>query len=401
MSRGFLRGFFYAKKSRTLVAVFTASDKRFMKKALELAEKGRGHTMPNPMVGAVIVMDGIILSEGYHRKAGEDHAEIDAIKNSPEPVKGSTIYVTLEPCTVSGRTPPCTDELIRRGFSKVVIGAVDPNPKVMGAGIKKLEAAGIEVAQGLYEDEAKKQNEVFFKNMETGMPFVCAKIASSIDGKLAAPTSDSKWITGGLSRKKVQDLRWEYGCVLTGINTVLADDPTLFPKKKLSGSLKENIDSFLGQEESKRFTRVILDSKLRIPPDSSIVKTSDRIRTIIIADSTRKKTSLNDHMVVEYKGSGSWKLREILKHLYNKYGIASVMLEAGPTILTSFLNEGLIDKFMFFVAPRIIGGQDIYNMFKDTGVKKIKDSIGIIFDSFESSGDDILITAYPSKEKGL
>jgi diaminohydroxyphosphoribosylaminopyrimidine deaminase/5-amino-6-(5-phosphoribosylamino)uracil reductase len=382
------------------VTAFTANDKRFMKKALELAERGRGLTMPNPMVGAVITKDGTILSEGYHHKAGEDHAEINAIKNSQAQVKGSTIYITLEPCTVSGRTPPCADELIKKGFKRVVIAAVDPNPQVMGAGVKKLEAAGIKVDQGLYEDKTRKQNEVFFKNMETGMPFVCAKIASSIDGKLAAPTSDSKWITGPISREKVQELRWEYGCVLTGINTVLADDPTLFPKQKLDGSLKENISSFLCRDRSQWFTRVILDSKLRILPDSSIVKTADRIRTVIFACSTGKKTRLGDNINIEYKSSGTWKLKEILKILYDKYGITSIMLEAGPAVLTSFLNEGLIDKFIFFIAPRIIGGQDIYTMFKDTGVKKIKDSIKINFDSFESSGEDMLITAYPPKEKG-
>jgi diaminohydroxyphosphoribosylaminopyrimidine deaminase/5-amino-6-(5-phosphoribosylamino)uracil reductase len=189
--------------------------------------------------------------------------------------------------------------------------------------------------------------------------------------------------------------------VLTGINTVLADDPTLFPKQRLDGSLKENIDSFLDQEGSGRFTRVILDNKLRIPLDSSIVQTADMIKTFIFTGNSIEKPGLNDHINIHYCSSGAWKPREVMKLLYDKYDITSVMLEAGPTILTSFLNKGLIDKFMFFVAPRIIGGQDIYTMFKDTGVKKIKDSIGISFDSFESSGDDILITAYPSKEKGL
>jgi diaminohydroxyphosphoribosylaminopyrimidine deaminase/5-amino-6-(5-phosphoribosylamino)uracil reductase len=383
------------------VTAFTVNDKRFMKKAIELAERGRGRTMPNPMVGAVIVKDGTILSEGYHHKAGEDHAEIDAIKNSPVPVKGSTIYVTLEPCTVSGKTPPCADELIKRGFSRVVIGAVDPNPQVMGAGIKKLEEAGIETAQGLYEDEVRMQNEVFFKNMETGMPFICAKIASSIDGRLAAPTSDSKWITGTLSREKVQDLRWEYGCVLTGINTILADDPTLFPKSKLTGSLEENMDLFLNRDGNSRFTRVILDSKLRIPADCSMALTADRIRTIIFTGSTGRKTGLNDNIDIKYNSTtDTWPLRKVLKLLYDGYGITSVLLETGPTVLTSFLNERLIDKFIFFIAPRIIGGQDIYTMFKDTGIRKIKDSIGISFDSFGSSGDDILITAYPIKKKG-
>lgn len=382
------------------MATFTDIDKRFMKKAIELAEKGRGYTAPNPMVGAVITRNGKVISEGYHKKAGKDHAEIDAIKNSPGPVKGATMYVSLEPCTVSGRTPPCAGELIKNGFKKVVIGAVDPNPEVMGRGIKTLKEAGIEVACGLYEKEVQKQNEVFFKNMKEDLPFVCAKIASSIDGKLAASSSDSKWITGPDSRKKVQELRKEYGCVLTGINTVLADDPTLFPKAVLEDDEEKNISSFLEQEESSRFTRVILDTDLRIPPGSAVAKTADRIRTIIFSGSSgNKMIEDNKSLIIESSNSGKWQPGDILKVLYERHSITSVMLETGPSVLTSFLNEGFIDKFMIFFAPRIIGSESKYDMFGNTGIKKIKDSIRLRFDLLEVSGDDIFITAYPAGGK--
>ena len=373
-------------------------DKYFIETAKLISKRG---TCPRLKVGAVIVKDGSIISMGYHHKAGKDHAEIDAIKNSPFPVRDSTLYVTLEPCTVYGRTPPCVDEIIKMGFRKVVVGAADPNPEVNGEGLRKLEDAGVEVISGLYKEEVQKQNEVFFRNMTAGMPFVCAKIASSIDGRLATPTSDSRWITGASSRKKVQGLRWEYGCVLTGINTVLADDPALFPRRKLGGNIGENMDAFLASQESRGYTRVILDSKLRIPPGSVLSRTSDRIRTVVFTGSTGKKTSHNRNLYIEQSSSGKWKPEDILKLLYDKYSITSVMLEAGPRVLTSFLTAGLIDKFMVFIAPRIIGGDSSYTMFKNTGVENIKDSIGLRFDSFESSGNDILITAYPLKKKGL
>ncbi len=387
---------------------FTDRDRKLMKKAISLAKKGCGSTSPNPMVGAVIVKDGRIISEGYHRKPGEDHAEIAAIKNSKTAVKGSDIYISLEPCTITGRTPPCADELIRKGFKKVIIGAVDPNPEVRGSGIKKLKEAGIEVLSGLFEKEIKKQNEVFFKHIQEKMPFVCAKIASSIDGKLAAANSDSKWITCLYSRNTVQDLRREYGCVLTGINTILADNPTLFPKNDTSASEDVNLKHFTASGNSS-FTRVIMDSRLRIPLDSRIVRTAGKIKTIIFAGS---KSASNDILAgkkrllrkasinIEYSSSHRWDPEKVLKTLYNKYNIVSVMLEAGPAILTSFLRSRLIDKFMIFIAPKIIGGNRGFNMFEKIGTDKVKDSIKLEFDSFNKSGDDILITAYPVKNTG-
>lgn len=387
---------------------FTDRDRKLMKKAISLAEKGRGYTSPNPMVGAIILKNGQIISKGYHRMVGDDHAEIDAIKNSSDAVKGSVMYVSLEPCTITGRTPPCVDELIKRRFKKVIIGAIDPNPKVRGSGIKKLKAAGIEVLSGLFKEEIKKQNEVFFKHIQAKMPFVCAKVASSIDGKLATATSDSKWITCLSSRNTVQDLRREYGCVLTGINTVLADDPTLFPKNDPLASEDFNLKHFIDRDNN-RFTRVVLDSHLRIPLDSRIVQTSDRIKTIVFAGSRSanndlsaekerllKKASVN----IEYSSSRKWDPEKVLKVLFDKYSIVSVMIEAGPTILASFLRSMLVDKFKIFIAPKIIGGNSNFDMFGKIGTNKIKDSIKLEFDSFNKSGDDILITAYPTKNTG-
>ncbi len=383
---------------------FTDRDREFMGRALELAENGRGHTSPNPMVGAVIVKDGRIISEGYHRKAGEDHAEIDAIKNSSLDVSSSTMYVSLEPCTITGRTPPCADVIINKGFKRVIIGSIDPNPEVNGSGVKKLREAGIKVSTGLLEDKVKRQNEVFFKHIRYKRPFICAKIASSIDGKLAAKNSDSKWITCISSRKKVQELRTEYGCVLTGINTVIADNPTLFPKNDLSACLDSNLRYFT-EHGNNRFTRVILDTHLRIPADSAIVQTAGRIKTIIFAgprsaedgEMINKENILRDNSVsIEYCNSGKWTPEKISEVLYAGYGITSFMIEAGPGVLTSFLKAAAIDKFYIFIAPKVIGGDSDFDMFKKLDIKNLSESIGLIFDSAIKSGDDLHITAYPA-----
>ncbi len=385
------------------MTVFTEKDRIFMRQAIVLAGKGRGRTGPNPMVGAVIVRDGKVVSTGYHRKAGTDHAEIDAIKNSPVPVNGSDIYVSLEPCSIQGRTPPCTDALIQNGFKKVIIGAVDPNPEVNGNGIRKLKVAGIEVLSGLFQEEIAVQNEIFFKNMKSKLPFVCAKIASSIDGKLAARTSDSKWITSIQSREMVQEMRIGYGCVLTGINTVLADDPTLFPKTDPGGTIEDNLKSYLAGKHSDYF-RIILDTDLRIPLDSNILKTSSDISTIIFTsdrctekkDTSKKVKKLQDSEIsVEFLSGARPDPLKVLKILYDKYGIISVMLEAGPEVLTSFLKELLIDKFIIFMAPKIIGGDSPYNMFSKLENDHIGDSTDLEFSSFKKVGSDLVVTAYP------
>ncbi len=386
-----------------IMTVFTEQDKIFMRRAIVLAEKGRTLTTPNPMVGAVIVRDGKVLSTGYHKKAGSDHAEVDAIKNSSVPVKGSDIYVNLEPCSIQGRTPPCTDALIRNGFKRVIIGAVDPNPKINGNGIRKLKDAGIEVSSGLFSGEVALQNEIFFRNMKCKLPFVCAKIASSIDGKLAAKSSDSKWITSIQSRKMVQEMRMEYGSVLTGINTIIVDDPTLFPKTDPGGTIKDNLRNFL---ESKRtdYFRIILDTDLRIPLGSNIIKTAGDISTIIFTSdkcigkigTNKKVEKLQDSKIsLEFLPGIRPDPGELLKILYNKYGIVSVMIEAGPAVLTSFLTGQLIDKFIIFMAPKIIGGDSPYNMFSKLENNLVGDSTDLEFSSFKKLGSDLMITAYP------
>lgn len=384
---------------------FTAEDKRYMKIAIRQAEKARGSTWPNPMVGAVIIKDGNLLSTGYHKKAGMPHAEIEAMNNSAVSVKDSTMYVTLEPCTVQGRTPPCVDALIKNRFKEVVIGAKDPNPSVNGKGIDALRKAGIKVSTGLFENEIIMQNEVFFKHIRTGLPFICAKIASTLDGKLATGSFDSKWITSAESRAQVQKIRAEYGCVLSGIGTIIKDDPGLYPKKAGGKPAEETAGNFYGNSPES-FCRVILDSSLKIPLESRVVKTSSWCRTLIFCSKnnagkiTSRAGKIKKHGIpVIFTGEsrkGKLDLKEILKYLYNECGVVSVLLESGPGLLTSFLNAGYIDKFIIFIAPKIIGGGQSLDMFRDLGIDKMNDSIKLDFKDIKRTGQDIMITAYPS-----
>lgn len=409
---------------------FGQSDIRYMSLAIRLAEKGRGKTNPNPMVGAVIVKDDRIISTGFHKKAGGPHAEIEAINNSEESLDGSTMYVTLEPCTIYGKTPPCVNKIVKHKFKEVVIGSKDPNPLINGKGIEFLKQAGIKVRLGLLEDKISLQNEVFFKHIKTKSPFVCCKIASSIDGKLATMSGNSRWITAEKSRKMVQKLRKEYGCVLTGINTVAKDNPFLFPRKNIEILSFANDSRAFSKSIAKRivngrtganglfptFYRVILDSTLKIDLNSNIVKTSDWAKTIIFANiqnqnktETKHKTELLKEknitvvfvppfksIVKENKEYPILDINKILETLYNQFGITSILLESGPTLLTSFLENRLIDKFYIFLAPKIIG-ESKYSMFLNLNIDKIESSLQIEFKSIRKIGDDILVIAYPKK----
>ena len=381
---------------------FTQQDKKFMKLALNIAAKAKGRTSPNPLVGAVIVKNGSIVSSGYHKKAGLAHAEIEAINNCSDKkiIEGAVLYVTLEPCSFYGKTPPCTEAIIKNGFGKVIAAVTDPNPNVSGKGVKCLRQAGIEVHTGLLESEATRLNEVFFKHITEGMPFITLKTAASIDGKTAAASGQSKWITGSVSRSIVQKLRFESDCVLTGINTVIADDPLLYPRNLKNGRpfcLKD-----------KKYFRVVLDSGLKIPPDSKIAGTAGMIKTIIFASVENKKDAGFNKRVNLLKDKGmdiilapvepgqGLCLEYILKTLYRNYGITSVLVECGPTLAAGFVRKKLADKFIFFIGPKIMGGDSSYGLFSALGVSDVNNAIGARFYSARRTGDDLMIVAYPS-----
>lgn len=433
--------------------VFSKTDEGFMKMALDLAKKGTGTVSPNPMVGAVITKNDTFVAGGFHAAAGYNHAEINAIRNAREKFDGNLpdslkMYVTLEPCSIHAKTPPCTDALIANKFSEIIVSTTDPNPKINGKGLQALKNAGIIVKTGLLEAQARKLNEIFFANILKKRPFICAKIASTLDGNLAAKTGDSKWITSEKSRQLVQQLRFNYGCVLTGINTIIRDNPFLYPRKRKpgwfdAGKNKNNFNNiektFLkktvslmaedGSIEKKavfNFKRAVLDASLDIDSSSNIVNTSRFIKTILFTDkdsilvkaekykslqakgvfvepvkSVKNYTGEAGPQSEKIKGRHSVRpkirldLNEILEVLFKKYETTSIMIESGPGILTSFLKAGLIDKFLFFIAPKIIGGENPYCVFKELGLDRMADSINLKFEKIRRIENDLFIEAYP------
>jgi diaminohydroxyphosphoribosylaminopyrimidine deaminase / 5-amino-6-(5-phosphoribosylamino)uracil reductase len=375
---------------------FSREDKKYMNIALSLARKGRFDVAPNPMVGAVIVKDDKVLAQGYHRKAGTAHAEIDAMANIQQDMDGKKMYVTLEPCNIWAKTPPCTDALIKGGFSEVIIACLDPNPQINGAGAAALEKAGIKVKSGLFKEKAEKLNEVFFKHIKQKTPFLCAKIAASVDGKIAADDSSSKWITSSQARKIVQDMRRQYRCVATGINTVLCDNATLLPRIK-----------DLDMDFYKNYFRVVFDNELRIGLDANIIRTADLSKVILVArkpKDTQKADLLKkkgiDILYIENRDTKKPMLKPTLEILYQQYGVTSVLIESGKTLLSSFLREGLIDKFVFFLAPKIIG-KSRYGFFDDFEIENITSAYGLVFESVKKAGPDLIINAYPKDRSCL
>ncbi len=373
--------------------MFTTFDIKMMKKAIRLAEKARGRTSPNPLVGAILVSGSEIIGQGYHRKAGEDHAEVVAIKDAEKrgyQAAGSTMYVTLEPCPIQGQTPPCTDLLIQKEIGRVIIGLTDPNPKVNGRGAETLRKAGIKVSTGLLAEEVRRQNEIFVKHITKRMPFVAIKIAMSLDGKVATKTYDSGWISSAESRRMVHQLRNQYDCVLTGIGTVLRDDPLL--------------NCRLETRDRRDPVRAILDSHLKIPMDSRIVQSGGQIRTIIFtardADEGKReilKTKGVEVVEIESDDYGL-SLGHILKTLYEK-GITSILVEAGPTVVTSLLRQNLFDKLLFFAAPLIIGNHDSRPFVKDLNISLVREAKRLLFNKVRRVGADIFIEAYPESKE--
>lgn len=360
------------------------SEKEFyMRKALKLAKKGMGHTSPNPMVGCVIVKNGKIVAEGYHERCGEYHAERNALLRCKEDVTGAEAYVTLEPCCHHGKTPPCTDIIIERGIKKVYVGSMDSNPLVGGKGVKLLEEAGIEVECGILKEECDKLNEVFFHYIEKKTPFVVMKYAMTLDGKIAAYTGDSKWVTGEDARNHVQLLRKKYSGILVGIGTVLEDNPML------NCRIEEGVDP----------VRIICDSKLSIAEhmECNIVKTAKNIKTIVayVQSEEEKKKALEDAGVVLLQAGNKEKidLKLLLKRL-GEMGIDSILVEGGGKIHGSFLEEGLVNKVYAYIAPKLVGGDTAKMPVGGRGFEKMMDAKKLQHVQIEQLGEDILVKGY-------
>ena len=357
----------------------------FMNRALALAQQGKGRTSPNPLVGAVIVNAGKIVGEGYHQKAGEPHAEIHALKAAGENTKGSTLYVNLEPCCHIGQTPPCTDAIIQAGVKQVYAAHLDPNPKVAGKGVKQLEEAGIEVHVGLCAEAAEKLNEIFFKHVTTGSPFVILKIAMSLDGKIATSTGESQWITSPASRQRGHEVRDEVDAILVGIGTVLNDNPVLTTR--------------LPNKQGQDPTRIVLDSHGRTPTAAKIFNPESDADVIIVVTpqaSARKIALLKitgaEVMVLPTK-DGQVCFKTLLGTLGSR-GITSVLIEGGGKVNTTALMLGIVDKVMCFVAPKFIGGKEAPGVFNGEIITQLTDAPELKRKTITELGCDLLIEGY-------
>ena len=350
-----------------------------IKETLKLAKKGFGRVSPNPMVGAVIVKNGKIISRGYHRFFGSDHAEVDAISRAENKVKGSTLYINLEPCCFHGKTPPCTELIVGSGIKKVVIGDVDPNPNVRGKGIDFLRKNGIEVVSGVLRDECRKLNEVFYKYMETSLPFIAVKIAQTIDGKISEKKGKQTSITSPVSRRVVHKLRSKYDAVLIGKNTAVVDDPSLTVR--------------LCNGRSPR--RILLDEDLKINPGLKLLNKPLAENTIVFTtkdcdNSVKKKLEEKNVQVIIAKKnkSGLVNLRDVLKKTA-KLGISSVMVEGGADVFSAFISQGLVDKLYIFIAPKIFM-QGIDSFGKIPGINK---KTKLKFETVKRIDEDLLVEA--------
>ncbi|PAE06426.1 riboflavin biosynthesis protein RibD [Terribacillus saccharophilus] len=359
----------------------------YMDLALQNAKAMKGQTDPNPLVGSVIVNDNQIVGIGTHLKAGEPHAEIHAIRMAGEKAKGGTIYVTLEPCSHHGRTGPCAVAIKEAGLKKVVIATLDPNPVVSGNGVKILEEAGIEVTIGVREEEARKMNEVFNKFIVEKKPFITLKAGTTLDGKIATHTLDSKWITTAASRQDVHQLRNENMAILVGVNTVMEDDPELTARIP----------------NGRNPIRIILDSSLRIPMDSKVVtdKLADTwIFTSQKADGEKEKALLSQGIkIYRTNGSSRVNVKEVVEILGEQL-ISSVLIEGGGSVHASFLENHLIDKAVLYFAPKLIGGKDAPTFLEGTGFAKMADSVELTDTDIIKIGQDFKFIGYPRYEKG-
>ncbi len=358
----------------------------FMRRALILARKGLSRTSPNPAVGAVIVKRGQVIGEGWHRGAGLPHAEIEALNNASSKVAGATLYVTLEPCSHFGRTPPCADAVIKSGIRKVFAGMPDPNPLVSGEGIKRLEAAGIEVVTGILEAGCRAINEAYIKYITTGTPLVTIKLASTLDGRIAAPSGESKWITGPEARRLVHRMRAASDAVMVGGATVIKDDPSL------------TVRHAKGQDP----VRVVLDSSFKAPLSSSVFKGAGGLATVLFATSAAppskvaKARQSGVDVVLIPKGPGGVSLERVLKEL-GRRGVTSLLVEGGGRLAASFIKAGLADRFCVFIAPMLIGADGVPSV-GVMGLKRLSDAPGLEFERVVRAGADIVIVGRFTKK---
>lgn len=353
-----------------------------MNLALKLALKAKGRTSPNPMVAAVVVKNGRIISRGFHQRAGLPHAEIIALDKAGRRTKGATLYVTLEPCSHFGRTPPCVERIIKSRIREVIVGMLDPNPLNNGRGINILKQHRIKVKVGFLEDKLKKINEVFIKYITKRLPFVTVKVGQSLDGRIATYTGDSKWITSDKTRAYAQRLRQNYDAVMVGVNTILRDNPKL--------------DAwFLNRQPIK----IVVDSQLSTPENANIFSGSSQVVIVTLSakpgqETENRRILAQQAKILEAKEKeGQINLKDMMKKLA-QLEITNILVEGGGTLIGSLFDEGLVDKILFFISPKIVGGKDAISSVMGKGISYIDKAIKLKGVKLKRIGEDFLVEAY-------
>jgi diaminohydroxyphosphoribosylaminopyrimidine deaminase/5-amino-6-(5-phosphoribosylamino)uracil reductase len=353
-----------------------------MRIAMNLALKAKGKTSPNPMVGAVVVKNARIIGKGFHERAGLSHAEIIALEEAGKKAKGATLYVTLEPCAHFGRTPPCVDRIVSSGIKEVIIGMIDPNPVNNGRGLNILKENGVRVEVGFLEEELKKMNEVFIKYVSRRLPFVTVKVAQSLDGKIATRSGESKWITSDKSRGFAHRIRSRYDAIMVGVNTVRKDNPRL--------------DAWFSQKNP---VKIIVDSQLSIPQNANLFSGKSQVIVVTLSvrpgqETENRKLLTEKAKILEVKEKdGQINLKDMMKRLA-RMEITSVLVEGGGTLIGSLFDEGLVDKVLWFVSPKIIGGKDAISSVMGKGIDRMEKAVGLKDVILKRFGEDILVEAH-------
>jgi len=377
--------------------VIAAADRAYMARAIRLAERGLYTTDPNPRVGCVLVRDGVVVGEGFHRRAGEPHAERNAIDAAGERARGATAYVTLEPCCHHGRTPPCTDALLAAAVARVVVGTEDPNPLVDGRGLERMRAAGVEVLTGVLEQEARALNPGFDKRMRSGLPYVRLKLAASLDGRTAMASGESRWITSEAARRDVQWLRARSSAVITGIDTVLADDPSL--NVRLNPA---EIPALTPDEPVRQPLRVVVDSRLRMPGDARMLPLPGATLVVTCSDSPRaiaQMTSAGAEVQRCPAAAGARiDLRALMRYLGERE-LNEVLIETGPTLAGAAMQAGIVDELVLYLAPHLMGDA-ARGLFRLPGLDRMADRLALTIIDVRQVGPDLRITARPAGQGG-
>jgi diaminohydroxyphosphoribosylaminopyrimidine deaminase/5-amino-6-(5-phosphoribosylamino)uracil reductase len=355
---------------------------KYMRLAFGLAARAKGKTSPNPMVGAVVVKNGRIVGKGCHQRAGAAHAEAIALDEAGPKASGATLYVTLEPCTHFGKTPPCVHKVISSGVKEVIVGMVDPNPLNNGRGIVILQQNNIKVKVGFLETELRKLNEVFIKYITRRMPYVTVKVGQSLDGKIATKSGDSKWITSDKSRSYAHRLRGGFDAIMVGVNTILRDNPRLTT-----------------WFSNKRLTKIVIDSQLSTPADANIFTKESQVILVTIPacaggeTENRKILTQKAHILEVKEKAGQVNLKDMLKKLARQR-ISTILVEGGGTVIGSLFDDGLVDKVLFFISPKIIGGKDAISSVMGQGISRIDRAIKLKDVTIKRIGDDFLVEGY-------